>query len=361
MNTFRQLTMATLKDLLRDRMATFWFLAFPLIFTLLFGMIFSNMGQDVHYKIGVALEDGGPMTTGILHALESVPVFTVDTGTEQAELQYLRKGERSLVIVLPAGVSRSAMMGVPVQIPVYYDATDRLTNQVLLPAVSQIFDEAERRMTNHPKIFAVAARAVNPRQVKEIDYLLPGILAMALMQLGLFGALRLVSLREQKILKRLGATPLPRWTLVASEVVVRLIMAVLQTLLIVVVGRLVFHVSVVGPWWQVAGLVLLGAATFISMGYMLTSFSKTEEAAQGLVQVVQFPMMFLSGIFFPLNIMPKFLEPVVRAIPLTYLGDALRQVMVGAPPTYSMGLEIGILLAWMVMTLGLSIRLFRWD
>ncbi|MBE3575870.1 MAG: ABC transporter permease, partial [Firmicutes bacterium] len=171
-----------------------------MLFILLFGMIFSNMGQNVHYKIGVALEEKGPVAEGVLRALQSVPVFTVYTGREKAELQALKKGERSLVVVLPAGMSLSAMMGVPAQIPVYYDATDRMSNQVLLPAVSQIFDEAERRMTRRPKIFSVAAQAVNPKQLKEIDYLLPGILAMALMQLGLFGALRLVSLREQKIL-----------------------------------------------------------------------------------------------------------------------------------------------------------------
>jgi ABC-2 type transport system permease protein len=104
--------------------------------------------------------------------------------------------------------------------------------------------------------------------------------------------------------------------------------------LIIILGYFAFGVTVTGNIVLVMAMVILGAVVFISMWYFLVNFTKTEESAQGLIQLVQFPMMFLSGIFFPLEMMPSFLKPVVNLLPLTYLGDLLRNVMVGLPTAY---------------------------
>ena len=108
----------------------------------------------------------------------------------------------------------------------------QISSQVLLPVARQVFDEVERRMTGRPRIFEIVAEPVQRAKLRDVDFLLPGILAMALMQLGLFGSLRVVSLREQKILKSLGATPLPRGLLIGAEVVMRILMAMLQACVI---------------------------------------------------------------------------------------------------------------------------------
>ncbi len=184
---------------------------------------------------------------------------------------------------------------------------------------------------------------------------------MALMQLGLFGAFDLMSLREQKVLKSLGATPLPRLYILGAEILVRLLLSLVQLGTIVALGVLVFGVRITGSWPLVFAMVLFGSLTFITMGYMLSSFSRTVESGQGLVQFVQFPMMFLSGIFFPVEIMPKFLTPVVRAMPLTYLGDALRQIMVGMAPQYPLLLEVGILGGWLVVCLVAAVVFWKWE
>ncbi len=181
------------------------------------------------------------------------------------------------------------------------------------------------------------------------------------MQLGLFSAVGLVSQREKLILKRLGATPLPRWTLVGSNVVLRLLIGIGQAVLIMGIGVAVFGVTVLGSFWLMAGIVVLGALAFIAIGYVIASFARTEEAADGIVQVIQFPMMFLSGVFFPLEIMPSVLRPVAAVLPLTYLGDALRQVMVGGSAYAPLPLDLGILAVWFVVCLGVSARFFRWE
>ncbi|MEW5865655.1 MAG: ABC transporter permease [Bacillota bacterium] len=361
MKTFWQLVVASVKDIGRDRMSLFWFLAFPVLFILLFGWIYSNEGNR-SYEVGMVSQAGSPLSEGVTAGISAVPVFKVHAGTKDDELQALRKGKRSLVVDV-SSLSSEAMVSssVPLKVYVYYDKTQTTAQQVLLPVIRQVFDEIERHMTGRPRMFDVVAEPVQRTAMRMIDFLLPGVLAMAVMQLGLFGSLRAVSLREQKILKSLGATPLPRYLLLVSEVLVRITMALIQTFAIVLIGYLAFRVTVLGSWFAVLGIVLLGALTFVSMGYMLASFPRTEEAGMGLVQLIQFPMMFLSGIFFPVDFMPSFLRPVVTVMPLTYLADLLRQVMVGAPPLHSVSTNLAVLGGWTIVTLILATRFWRWE
>ena len=175
---------------------------------------------------------------------------------------------------------------------------------------------------------------------------------MSLMQGGVFAAIPLVADREKLILKRLGATPLRRWQLVGSNILVRLLVALIQTVIIVGVGTLLFGLETTGRWLAVAFFIVLGSLAFIALGYVIASFTKTEEAANGVTQVVQLPMLFLSGIFFPIATMGDFLQTVARLMPLTYLADALRQVMVDGIPFASLGVCVAVLA-------GLARRVFR--
>ena len=194
-----------------------------------------------------------------------------------------------------------------------------------------------------------------------ISYLVPSILGMSLMQLGVFAAVPLVADRQKLILKRLQATPLRRWQLVGSNVLMRLLIAIVQTTIIVGVGSLVFHVQVAGNWLLIGGFVLLGSLAFIALGYVIASFATSEESANGMTSVVQFPLMFLSGTFFPIDAMPDALRAVARAMPLTYLGDALRQVMVGGTPFSPLWLCFAVLVGWLVVCFGIAARFFRWQ
>jgi ABC-2 type transport system permease protein len=172
----------------------------------------------------------------------------------------------------------------------------------------------------------------------------------------------MVSLRERKILKRLGATPLPRRTLVLSQVILRLIIAFVQTVIILTVGRLVFDVQVGNQIVLMAIFIVLGGLSFVAMGYLVASFARTEAAGQAIVQVIQFPMMFLSGIFWPIEFAPDWLRPVVHVMPLTYLGDALRQVMVeGSTKMFPLPLDALILIGWLLVSLSVAFRFFRWE
>lgn len=369
MRTLSALTIANLKSFVRDRAGMFWTLAFPVVFVCLFGMIFSGT-QNPKYGVGWVDQDGSQASASLKAAFAGVSIFNLKSGDQQASLDAMRKGDVSGVIVVPKGYGAalaaptggSAAPGVArVQLALYTDPSHQTTSQTLQQIVDQVVGVINQQLTRAPDLLGVETRSLQTENISNVAYVVPSILAMALMQLGLFGAIPLVEQREKLILKRLGATPLKRWTLVGSNVLVRLLIGIVQAILILGIGAVVFNVTILGSLAMVAGLVLLGAATFIALGYVVASFARTEEAASQTTSILQFPLMFLSGIFFPFEIMPDFMRAIGAAMPLTYLGDAMRQVMVNGTAFAPLAVDVGVLGAWLVVCLGISARFFRWQ
>jgi ABC-2 type transport system permease protein len=225
----------------------------------------------------------------------------------------------------------------------------------------QIVNGLNLQLAGGSQVVGIQSLTLQSTTLSNVGYLVPSILAMALMQLGVFAAIPLVQQREKGILKRLGATPLARWKLVGSNVLMRLMVAIIDAVVIIGIGLVFFGVQVVGSVLAVGAMVLLGAGAFLAIGFMLASFLKTEEQATGVVQVVQLPMMFLSGIFFSFDFLPGFLQTVARFLPLTYLGDALRQTMVNGTQVAPLQIDVLILAGWLVVCLAISARSFRWE
>ncbi len=361
MNALRQLYLASVKEFLRDRMALFWTLAFPILFILLFGVVFAG-GGDASYNVGLAIEDQGAAGAQLADVIRSVGALEILEGDRDELVAGLENGEHRVVVVIPEGLSTQLARGEPAEVEVVYDPTNTVTSQIVLNLIERVIERFDRQLTESPVLLSIEPVSVVSERLRGIDFLLPGILGMALMQLGLFGtAPQLVQLREQQVLRRIGATPLPRVTLLASQVLMRLSLGIAQTLLIVLVGLWIFDVTIVGSPVLLAGFVLLGALMFVAMGYMISGFAKTQESVNGITSLLNFPMLFLSGLFFPLEVMPAWIRPVVHAIPLTYLADALRQIMVGAPPQYGLGIDAVVLGGWLAGCAFLAVRFFRWE
>ncbi len=371
-SSFRHLYIATIREFMRDRTALFWTLAFPVMFIIIFGIIFSG-SNDISFDIGIVNEDGAGGEQ-LVAGFKQIDAFKIKTGERDQELKALKDGDRSAVIIIPAGTGaalaayRSNPTGGgsdPAQalLDVYYDPADQNTSQIVLNIVDKIVAGMNEGMTGIKPALTTRSEKVTTHDLSSIDYLLPGILAMSLMQMGLFGtAAPLVSLREKGVLRRLGATPLPKTTMLASQIAFRLTMAVVQTGLIIIVGVAVFDVNIVfGNVLSILGVMLLGAAMFISLGYFISGLAKTEQAVEGLVALPNFIFMFLSGIFFPVEMMPGWIRPLVDIIPLTYVGDALRHTMIEAGTYFSMTRSLAIITGWLVVCAVLALRFFRWE
>lgn len=362
MATIRNLYIASIKEFVRDRATIFWTLAFPLLFILLFGVIF-NGGGSPNYTVGIVNEDNGPVGQTLSASFKRIDSLKLEYGSRDAELEKLKQGQIDMMVVIPAGASEKLNQKQTATVQLYYDPSAGQADAQIKQSITQALVTAyNNSVTGVTPPLVLDPVSILTRQLRAIDFLAPGILAMALMQLGLFGtATPLVTLRQEQVLRRLGATPLPRWHLLASQVLMRLTIALVQTGLILALSIWVFKMQIQGSILAVLALVVLGAVAFISLGYLVASISKTVDAANGITSAVNFPMMFLSGIFFPLAALPVFLAPVVRALPLTYLGDALRQIMTGGTPAFPMWVDLAVLAGWTLICALLAIRLFKWE
>ncbi len=368
MDALLALTMANLRSFVRDRAALFWTIAFPVIFVILFGTLFGG-GGSASYRIGWVDEDGTPASSRLEQAFGGVGVLALTATDEAAGLASARNGQLDAVIVVPRGYGAAvaALQGstpaqAPLALTLYTDPSHTATSPTIAQIVGGVTTGLNQALTGRPPVLTVQAQPIEgTATLNGASYYVPSILALAIMQLGIFAAIPLVQQREKLILKRLGATPLPRSTLVGSNVLLRLVIAAGQTVIILAIGIGVFKVQVTGSWVMMAAFVALGALAFTALGYVIASFARTEEAANGITQAVQVPMMFLSGIFFPIALMPDWMQSLAKLMPLTYLGDALRQTMVGGSPFVPLALCLAVLAGWLVVCFAISARYFRWQ
>jgi ABC-2 type transport system permease protein len=362
MRALRALTIANFRSYLRDRQALFWTLAFPLIFVVLFGAIFS--GSDNSITVAWVDQDASPAATQLRAAFASAPnVKLVDSALDPA-LQAMKDSDNSGVIVVPRGYAAALAAALadttkPATITYYIDPSQQSAAGAMNSYVTGTL--AVVNLGGQPVAIAGQPRPIQTERLNAVSYLVPSILGMALMQTGIFAAIPLVADRQKLILKRLAATPLRRWQLIGSNVIMRLIIALVQFVLIVGVGVAAFDVKIIGSLIAIAFLAILGSLAFTSLGYVIATLAKTEDAANGMTSAVQFPMMFLSGTFFPIALMPDALQTIARFLPLTYLSDALRQVMVGGAAYAPLWVCVVILVVWTIACFGFAARRFQWQ
>ena len=365
MSAFIAVFVARYKQFVRNRGALFFSFLFPIIFILLFGWAFQNMNTQT-FKMGISDEGSPRITSFITQGLGSMVIqknqkeFKTQSGNLTDLLSLLKNGSLDGVIVIPAGMDTLGL-GQSNSIQVYYDASLMENQQTMIPAIYQVINAIDQQLGGYTPLISMQEKSVQSHQLRYIDFLLPGVLGMTLMFIGVQGGLPIIQQRQAHIIKRLGSTPLPRSMLVLGDVVFRMIVVLLSAALIILVGRLVFNVRMVGNWLSLCGIVLLGSLVLVNLGYVIAAFVKTQESAMPIVQIVDLPMMILSGTFFPIGSMPAFITPLVRILPLTYLNDALRQIMVAGTPLYPMTTDIAVLSAWAIVTLIVTIRFFRWD
>ncbi len=360
-----QLSIANIRSFVRDRAALFWTFAFPLIFVVLFGLIFQ--GGSTSIKVGWVDLDGSSGSSTLRAGFASIKGVTLTDGDLASSSELMKTGKVDAILEVPKGYGAAVIAAgtagsvpaAPVQITVFTDPTQAATGGIVQQVVAGVLGAVN--LGGRPPVVVSQPATIQTQNLNIISYLVPSILGMALMQLGVFAAIPLVADRQKKILKRLNATPLHRWQLVGSNVVMRLIIGIIQTLIIVAVGTALFGLQMTGSLIMLGSLVVLGALAFISLGYVIASFAPTEDAANSMTSVVQFPLMFLSGTFFVIDQMPQPLQVVARFLPLTYLSDALRQVMVNGTAFSPLWVCIAVLVGWTVVCFGISARFFKWQ
>jgi len=204
-------------------------------------------------------------------------------------------------------------------------------------------------------------QTVQTNPPRMIDFYIPGMLGVAFLWLGVFGTAQAVVIqRETQVLRRLSVTSITRATMLTAEVAWRVSIGLLQTATFLIVGYFGFQVGV-KDWLPFAATVLLGTLVFVCLGYVLAGLGRPSESVMAIAQLTQFPMMMLSGNIFSAEMLPGFFQPIVAAMPLTYLSDLLRQTMTGATPMYPMTQDFAVLGTWFIVLLLFAAKLWRWE
>ncbi|MBI2874855.1 MAG: ABC transporter permease [Firmicutes bacterium] len=364
MRAFWQLALYGVRMYLRDREAVFWGLFFPVMLMGLIGVVFGG-NEDVNFTVSLVDESRGhPAAQGIRAGLEKVPVFKVTPEPREEALQALKKGDRSLVLILPAAPTPPAGAGkaATYTLTAYFDDSRPQISQAALSIVEKIVGTANLSLSGAPPVFALTAHGVSTQNLSMFDFLLPGIMAMTLMQTGLLGVSWVVaSYREKLVLKRVLSTPLRASSFMGGLVARFTLVNLLQVAIIFILGTSIFKARVVGSLPVLALLSIIGSLSFLAMGFAVSTFSRTPEAANLLGSVINFPMMFLSGTFWPREMIPAAVQPLINALPLTPLVEAMRGVGASGDPLSDHVGGILYLAAWGAIAFLFSLRYFRWE
>jgi ABC-type multidrug transport system permease subunit len=202
---------------------------------------------------------------------------------------------------------------------------------------------------------------VHETGARYIDFVVPGLLGMNLMGSAMWGmGFSIVDSRQKKLLKRLVASPMPKWEYLMSFLLSRLAMLVIEVVAFLGFARLVFGVPFRGPLIELGFLCVMTSLVFSALGLLVASRAKTMEAVSGLMNLVMLPMWILSGVFFSASRFPAVIQPVVRALPLTAAIDAMRGNMLQGMGLGQLMVQVATLLTWFVVPFAVSLRIFRW-
>jgi ABC transporter DrrB family efflux protein len=332
-----QLTATRLKLTLREPEAIFWIFVFPVLLAIGLGIAFRNRPADV-LPVGATTEQ-------LTQALASDKGLTATEMDESAGVHALAVG----TIVLLAEQREDGV--------VYRDDN---TNPDARTA-RMIADRAIEKAAGRKDVVTAANELVHETGSRYIDFVVPGLLGMNLMGSAMWGlGFSIVDGRQKKLLKRMVASPMPRWQYLAGYLLSRLVMLAIEVAVFLGFAKLVFGVPFRGPLWQLGLVCVLTSLVFSALGLLVASRAKTMEAVSGLMNLVMLPMWILSGVFFSASRFPAIIQPLVKALPLTAAIDAMRGNMLQGVQLGQMMAQVGILLAWFAVPFAVSLKIFRW-
>ncbi len=335
-----ELTLARFREFIRQPEALFWVFAFPLLLAIALGFAFRETGPE-RVPIGVVAGE----TDDLREVLADSPALLPRVYSKEQGREALRTGKISLL------VERGETL-------TYRFDPSRPDSRIARLETNDAIQKAGGRTDAVP----VENRESSEPGSRYIDFLIPGLLGMNLMGTGMWGVgFSVATSRMQKLLKRLASTPMRKSQYFLSHMLSRLTFLILEVVTIVAFGWIIFDVKVYGSLLLLGVVSVLGAFTFSGLGLLTASRAQTIEGVSGLMNLVMVPMWILSGVFFSSERFPDAMQPFIRVLPLTALNDALRAVMIEGRGIVAISSEIGILVAWCVLSFVVALKIFRWQ
>ncbi|MFQ6117813.1 MAG: ABC transporter permease, partial [Candidatus Bipolaricaulia bacterium] len=306
LRVFIKQLIADLKRHFRNRIAVFWEFLFPVMIMALFALAFGGEQGGVSLKLGLVDLDHSQLSEAMVEAFQQVPIFKLEETQSEEELQAkLKAGKLDGLVVIPSGFQAGLGRGGAQVKLLIYGGSNPQVREILISALQRLIAGFNEHLQRPP--ITIAQETVSPgatarEEVGYVDFVLPGIVAMAVLATALMvGAISLAFERENRLLKHLRTTPLRPSVFFSARAVQQFIVTVLQAVLLVGLSVLFLGAKVQGSYLVLALLFTVGVFSFILMGFAIAAFSKTHEAASGLANIFYMPMVFASGAFFPIG------------------------------------------------------------
>ena len=336
-----------MKLFLRDKQTVFWTFFFPVFMIILFGFVFGKSG-GIKIGLGIVDEDQTEASQQLFEQLAQISVLKLEKGTRETMLKKLNENDKNLAVFINKGYGESLKNG-GAEIEVVYNQAQGPMRQVVTGILQQIIDRVNWKLINVEPPIRITQRAIQPIRTAQsyVDFLLPGMVVVAY--------------REKGKLRRLSVTPLPKPIFIGGQIINRYFIVLVQASLLIILGTTVFNVQIIGNLVDFFLVLTIGMLAFIALGFLVASVANTTETASGIANTLFLPMVFLSGVYFSVEGMPKFLKPLVEFLPLTHLVRSLRGIFNNGLSFSDVLPEMGILSIWMVVCFGISVKLFKWE
>ncbi len=363
MKTIPTLTLAAIKMFFRNRQALFFTIVFPIILMGIFALV--GFDKPPKVEVGVVTSHPNAGTQQFVDAIKNVGVFNVQIGSEEEEKSALQKGDLAAVIVVPDALIPDGPLpkdAQPQEVKVYTNVAQPQLAGATVSILNSMLNETNFTLTQTPRLFTIKTKEVASKNQKYLDFLLPGIVAMSIMQMAVFSvSFVFVEYKEKGILKRLLATPMRPYQFVTANVITRLLVALVQATILILLGMWAFQAQVIGSPLLLALIAILGGTMFLGLGFIISGIAKTEESVPALANIIVFPMLFLSGVFFPLSAMPEWLQHIVKYFPLSYFAHAMREVMANGASFFAIRTDLLWMGIWSVILIVFAVLTFRFE
>ena len=345
-----------LKIFLRDRQSIFFSLFFPIIFMTIFA--FANNGEVDPIKLGIVNNSTSEVASDFSQMLNDNPLFTVTEGKESNLRTELVEGDQTMVLILPEDFDAQ---NDGAELRLLVDAAQVQQLGLIMPLLEQTLISIEREFRNIEPMFTLTIEDVQARSQRYLDFLLPGLMAFTLMQLSIAGSgFNIVEFRRKGILKRLFVTPIKPHDFITAIVLARMAIILIQLTVLILFAVTILDVRIVGNFASFYLMIILGTFIFLCLGFCLGSIAKTQQAVMAVGNLVIFPQIFLSGVFYPIESMPELIQPIANLLPLSFVSTAIREIANNGASLLEITPTLIGIAAWFVIAFVLATRLFVW-
>ena len=351
------------KAYFRNKVALFFTFLFPLIFLIVFGFIFGQEDTP-SFEVGLLNRSQTELSQTFQESAEANGIFSFQTAGDLGEFEIkLGRGEIDAIIILPPDFGTLGSDGYPRgELQLLYNQNDEQLSLSIIAILEGIFDEINQTILAIEQPLTIKSQPLQTANLSRFDYVFAGLIGFSILSLGIFSMSEgFIQDKKSKALLRIRLAPIRSWQLIVATVFNRVIVGLMAIALMFVAGVLIFDFQMRGDYFNFLIFSSLSLICMLGFGTAIAGWAQNPNQSAPLANLISFPMMFLSGVFFPVFLMPQWLQEITAFIPLTAIVEGLRLILTEGYTILSLGPQILIIFIWSIVLYTIAARTFRWE